>query len=119
LPIALTFQSEDCIRSRFDTAGNPPREVHPQKRKTWVSDRVDQIAHQLTACRHDLVIFAAERNNAKAIILPGQPHNPIAVQAGTVDNAVRLDGAPSCFQHSLGRVLFYTLDPALREDLAT
>src|ERR1051325_11517836 len=63
VPVSFAGESEDCVGSGIDFAGNAPREVYAEKRKARVRDRIYQCTHQRGALRNQIIVFAAKWDN--------------------------------------------------------
>ena len=61
----------------------------PRKGKLRIGHRIDQVPHQLLALGADLVILAAEREDAHLALFAGEFGYAVAMQAGAVDQKVR------------------------------
>src|ERR1019366_1839731 len=87
IPLAVTFarEGEHSVRTCFNTAVDQAGEVHAEEGELRIGHGVDQVEHERLAVRLDLVILAAERNDADFAAQTGQFAHTITMKAGAVD----------------------------------
>ena len=84
--IPLPGERHDGVRPRPDLAVRPSIDVHAQKRKAWVRDRVDQVPAEPPGLRPERKVVTAEREDSHVSVDTGQG---IGVHASTGDHAQR------------------------------
>ena len=103
IPLAVTFarEGEHSVRTCFNTAVDQAGEVHAEEGELRIGHGVDQVAHERLAVRLDLVILAAEWNDADFAAQTGQFAHTITMKAGAVDKELGFEvsrlgfGAPA------------------------
>ena len=92
-----------CSRPRARTALGPTstspstrlREVHPEKRESWVGNRIDETLHQMRFALGEGVVLAAKWHDPDPGLHPGERRHPVRVQPSAVDHAVRARSSSS------------------------
>src|SRR5438128_9488431 len=73
----------------MNAAVDHPGEMHAEEWESRIGNRVDQMFHQLTSFGHQLIIFAAERDNLRLRIHTAHSRHPVAVQTAAIDQESR------------------------------
>src|SRR5437879_5360181 len=58
--------------------------MDPQKGKSWIGDRIDQVANQRIAAGAKLIVFTAERDYASLARFASKGGYAIAMQSGAI-----------------------------------
>ena len=83
--VAFTCEGQDGVGAGVDSAGDAAGEVHSEERKAGIGHGVDQGAHQGGALGHEVIVFAAERDDHYVRGVTGHAGDAVAEQAGAVD----------------------------------
>src|SRR5581483_905432 len=83
-----------------DTAAHAAREVYAEERKARIGYRVDQSLDQAFALGGEVVVLAAEGNDAHLGRLASQTAYVVAVQPGAIDHIASGEGAASGFNRN-------------------
>src|ERR1700722_19545146 len=79
--ITLTLKRQYGIWAGINAAAHPPREMHSQKGKAQVGDRINQVFDQMFALRRQIVVLAAKGNNPNLRLFAAHQADAIALQA--------------------------------------
>ncbi len=81
-PVPLAGERRHRVRPDVHAAADPPGQMHPQEGERRIRHRIHQPPHQLRP--RQVVVLAPERNDPHPRIVPGQPRDPVALQARAV-----------------------------------
>ena len=96
--VALPRPGQHRVGAGFHIAVDVAGVMHPQKGEARVGNRIDQPFDQVMAAGRQLVVLAAEGNDADVGVLPRHPRQAVGVEAGAVDDVPGLQGAAFRFQ---------------------
>lgn len=131
--ITFAFQGQDGVWACVDGAVNHLCEMNAEEWELGIRDRIDERLNEVTLLRDELVILAAERDDAHFGIGAGHASDAIAIETGAVnDEARRVGGAigfyvvrvaatlefDDAFTHFEGAAFFAEEFSDLRGDLA-
>ncbi len=91
----------------------------PRNGQLGVGHRVDQAAHQVGRAGRQLVVLAAERDDAHRRPVAEQPGHPVGVQPGAADHHVGRQVAAGRLEHDLARAVGATDDLGARPQPGT
>ena len=80
--VTFARERQHRVRSGFDAARDPAREMDTEKREARVGNRVDQVAHQELTFRPDQIILASKGHDPHRALLSGELRHAIRVQPG-------------------------------------
>src|SRR5450631_4123051 len=84
-PVSFPLESQNRIGAGLQFAAAHAGEMHTQKRKCRVRDRIDQVFHQSAARRFNYVIFSPEGNDVHIRGYAAEAGQAVALQAGAID----------------------------------
>ena len=87
-----------------------PGQVHAEERQLRVGHRVDQAAHEVRGGGGQLVVLAAERDDAHRRAVAEQPGHPVGVQPGAAHHHVCRQVAARRLDYDLVRAVGATDD---------
>src|SRR5207237_2866914 len=93
LAVRLAAERQDRVRSAFDRAADPAREVYAQERECRGRDRIDQVLDEVVRVLGELVVVATEWHDLHFGPLPAQRGDAIRVESREVHLDVRGDFA--------------------------
>ncbi len=117
-PVALARQRQNGVRPGDDRVVVLAGEVDTEERKGWIGHRIDQSAHERGGVRAQGVVVAAERDDPRGRLEPGQARQPVRLQAGAADQVLRSDPVLVRPHDHTGRVRRDTPDRDAEQQLA-
>jgi len=105
--VAFAGEGENGVGAGFDTTVDEAGEMNAEERERGVGDGVDEMVDEVLAGGLEEVILAAEGDDAGVAAFSGEGGDPVAVEAGAVDEEVGLVFSvkdPSRFDFGDGRV---------------
>src|SRR5579859_2529858 len=103
MTVTFARESENRVWPRIYFAGDASSEVHAQKWEARIGHGVDQRSHQRGALGDKIVIFAPERHDEHARIIPSHAGDAVAVKSGTVDKGRSGERSARSFDDDLVR----------------
>ena len=88
LAVGLAGEGKHGIGSGLDPAGDQTGEMDTEEGKFRIGHGIDEMVHEMRGLGAQLVILAAERNDAVGGIKAGQTTDAVAVESGTVDEKI-------------------------------
>src|SRR5437868_7847902 len=84
LAITFAFERKDSIRAGVNGAIYHSGEMNPEKWKRGIRHRINQTVDQMAFVRHQLVVFAPERDDFCLRFQSGLSRDAVAVQTATI-----------------------------------
>src|SRR5579859_3622462 len=93
VPVSLASESKDRVGSGIYFPGNPPREMHAEKWKARIRDRINQRTHQRSALWNQIIVFAAKWDDHRCWLVSRHAADAVAVKSRAINQCVRCERA--------------------------